>query len=90
MGHLEITVGELSMTRDLELMADPRLNIAQPDYGAEWQSLGQIETTIERLADRMDALLSTRAQVNSVKGVVVDAGLDAADLSAVNDARIRS
>jgi hypothetical protein len=34
----------------------------------------------------MDALLSTREQVNAVKGVVVDAGLEPADLAAVNDA----
>jgi len=74
------------MTRDLEVRADPRVDVTQADYDAQWALLGEIGSTMERLADRMDALLSTRRQVNSVKGVVVDAGLEPADLTAVNDA----
>jgi photosystem II stability/assembly factor-like uncharacterized protein len=84
--QVKLTVGDWSMTRDLDVRADPRLEVTQEDYDRQWALLGQIGTTIERLGDRMDALLSTREQVNAVKGVVVDAGLEPADLAAVNDA----
>jgi hypothetical protein len=84
--QVKLSVGDWSMTQDLEVRADPRLTATQADYDAQFALLGQIGTTIGRLADRVDALLSTREQVNGVKGVVGDAGLDPADLTAVTNA----
>jgi photosystem II stability/assembly factor-like uncharacterized protein len=81
-----LTVGDVTQTHTLDVMADPRTTVAQAAFDAQFEFLTRVGEQIERLADRTDALGSARTQVNDIKGVVGDAGLGEDDLTRVNEA----
>jgi len=85
-GEYTVTLrrGETEQTQVLRVLGDPRVQIAQADYDAQFEFLRELGGIVEEMAERMDELDSAHEQIEGIEGVLGDAGLAPTD-----EARVR-
>jgi photosystem II stability/assembly factor-like uncharacterized protein len=71
-----LTVGELSQTREFEVLPDPRVDATQADFDAQLDFLLEVGDAITELAGKLEQLRTVREQVKQVAARVGDAGID--------------
>ena len=77
--------GELSQSQSLTVLPDPRLDVTNADYLAQFDFLKQLEADIERMGGRMEELRSARDQTEGITGVLDDANLSEEDAARVRE-----
>ncbi len=80
-----LAVGEVEQSQTLRVLPDPRVDIPNADYVAQFEFLKQLEGDIERMGARMDELRSAREQTQGITGVLDDANLSEDDATRVRE-----
>jgi photosystem II stability/assembly factor-like uncharacterized protein len=81
-----LSVGdEIVGEEDLVVLADPRSQVAQGEFDRQFRFLQELGAMIEEVADRTDDLLSVQNQVSGISTLAADAGLEAADVTRVQE-----
>ena len=83
---MTLKVGDDVQTQTLRVLPDPRAQVAQADYVAQYRFLKDLGGMIEGMADRMDNLRSVRDQSKGLAALASDAGLAEADVARVKAA----
>ncbi|UCC25645.1 MAG: glycosyl hydrolase [Gemmatimonadales bacterium] len=81
-----LTVNGESQSQVLHVLPDPRDQVPQADFVAQFDFLEELGAIIQEVAGDTDALRSVRSQVGSISEVAVDAGLSDEDLARVEEA----
>jgi hypothetical protein len=81
-----LTAGDEVHTRTLTVEADPRVNVPQRDFIAQFEFLERLGTVIEDVAARTDDLRSVRTQSRGLADLASEAGLSEDDVARVKAA----
>ena len=69
-----LTMGDWSQTREFEVLADPRLDVAQEDYEAQYAMAKRIWKTLVESHAALGKLRDARAQIGDLTERLTDAG----------------
>lgn len=84
--QVKMSIGEWSQTQELEVVADPRVDVVQEELEAQFRFLRDVGTVITNLADRLEALRSARDQVRLAASRAQKAGVAEEKLEQVKKA----
>jgi hypothetical protein len=68
--HVKLTYGDQTITKDLEVKADPRWSATQVDYQAQYEALMPIQEALVKTRTTAEELRSLRAQVKDIQSRV--------------------
>ena len=81
-----LSVGGEEHVQTFQVLPDPRADVPQADFIAQYDFLQELGGIIEGLAEEADDLRSVRDQANGLAALAAEAGLDPADVARVKAA----